>query len=59
MPGHAFAARQLFQHVSGTEAMAGEEHEAVEPQIGDLGDQVDFITVLSMRSSPPASSDAT
>ena len=46
MAGHAFPARQLAQHVRGPEAVAREQHEAVEPQIGDLGDQANFITVL-------------
>ena len=42
----ALAARQLGQHVAGREVAAGQQHETVKPEIGDLADERDFIIVL-------------
>ena len=44
--GRAFAPRQFRQHVGRTQSVPREQHEAMEPQVGDFGGDADFITVL-------------
>ena len=46
MPGRALAPRELGQHVGGSKPVPREQHQAVEPQIGDFGRDAQFITVL-------------
>ena len=43
---NAFAAPQLGQHVVGPETRVGEHDEAVEPQVGRLANEGEFITTL-------------
>src|SRR5690606_27431371 len=45
-PGYALAAAQLHQHILGLQAMPGEQHEAMEPEVRDLTHETQFITLL-------------
>ena len=41
-PGSAFAPREFGQHVGRAEAVPGEQHQAMEPQVGDFGGRCGF-----------------
>src|SRR3954452_14036132 len=44
--GDAFSPSELGKHIRGTQSMSRQQHEAMEPQIGDFRRKTNFITVL-------------